>query len=164
MDFKTNASLVTIMAILILASTPVSANFCAYDAVPAASLLFPFVAIDYNESSQSGVTTVISITNLSYQAHLTKVTIWTDFGFPVISFNVALTGYDMQTIDIRDILVRGRLPVTKTEAHSAWEGATADGPVSPYGSTPRGWINGLLPGPEPTTVLDRCSTTSCRTF
>lgn len=160
MDFRTNASLLTVLAILILASTPASANFCAYDAVPAASLLFPFVAIDYNEGSQSGINTVISITNLSHQAHLTKVTIWTDYGFPMLSFNVALTGYDVQTIDIRDILVQGQLPVTKTEPHSSTEGATPDGPVSPHGTSPAGWIDGLLPAPEPTNVLERCDTTS----
>ena len=148
------------MAIVILVSTPASANYCAYDAVPAASLLFPFVAIDYNEGAQSGINTVISITNLSYQAHLTKVTIWTDYGFPMLAFNVALTGYDVQTIDIRDILVFGQLPVTKTEPHSWLEGAVPDGPVSPQGSTPAGWIEGLLPLPEPTNVFERCDVTS----
>lgn len=160
MHLRLKASLLTLGAILVVASAPAVANFCAYDAAPAASLLFPFVAIDYAEESQSGINTIISITNLSHRAHLTKVTIWTDYGFPVIAFTVALTGYDVQTIDIREILVRGRLPVTKVEAHSAWEGEEADGPVSSRGSSPVEWIDNLLPMPEPTSVFDRCDVTS----
>jgi hypothetical protein len=160
MHLRLKALFLTMAVIFVVASPPAGANFCAYDAAPAASLLFPFVAIDYNEGSQSGINTVISITNLSYQARLAKVTIWTDYGLPVIDFNVALTGYDVQTIDLHDILVNGQLPVTKVEAHSYLEGATADGPVSPRGSSPQGWIEGLLPDPEPTTVFDRCDTSS----
>ena len=138
-----------------------SANFCASDTAPAASLLFPFVAIDYDEDPCGvSATTIISITNLSYKVRIVSLTIWSDYGVPVLSFNVLLTGYDVQTIDIRDVLVSGRLPVTKYEDHSRQEGVNPEGPVSGDGSSPAYWIDDLLPAPEPTSAQDLCTTSS----
>src|SRR4029079_4736037 len=38
--------------------------------------------------------------------------VWSDLSVPVLDFNVYLTGYDVQSINLRDILVRGVMPKT----------------------------------------------------
>ncbi|HXA19727.1 MAG TPA: hypothetical protein VN380_22275, partial [Thermoanaerobaculia bacterium] len=35
------------------------------------------------------------------------VTLWTDWAFPVLSFNLFLTGYDVQAVNLYDVIVRG---------------------------------------------------------
>jgi len=117
------------------------ANICAFDPVPAATLLFPFVSYDYLGGS-NGQTTLIAITNVSAEAQIVHVTLWTDYSDPILDFNILLTGYDVQTINIRDILRDGQLPVTYQYRRSGttdppwadgdWHGdvPAADGPVS----------------------------------
>ncbi len=41
--------LIGLFVIMLAAIGPADANICAFDNVPAATLLFPFVAIDYND-------------------------------------------------------------------------------------------------------------------
>src|SRR5688572_19756977 len=79
------------------------------DDVPAATLLLPYFEVDLN--STNGVTTLFSINNASAAAALAHVTVWTDLSVPVLDFDVYLTGYDVQTINMRDIL-NGILPKT----------------------------------------------------
>ena len=117
------------------------ANICAFDPVPAATLLFPFVSYDYL-GGDSGQTTLLAITNVSAEAQIVHVTLWTDYSDPILDFNILLTGYDVQTINIRDILRNGQLPVTYQYRRSGttdppwadgdWHGdvPSPDGPVS----------------------------------
>src|SRR5688572_18776737 len=79
------------------------------DDVPAATLLLPYFEVDLN--STNGITTLFSINNASAAAALAHVTVWTDLSVPVLDFDVYLTGYDVQTINMRDIL-NGILPRT----------------------------------------------------
>jgi hypothetical protein len=79
------------------------------DDVPAATLLLPYFEVDLN--STNGITTLFSINNASASAALAHVTVWTDLSVPVLDFDVYLTGYDVQTINMRDI-VNGILPIT----------------------------------------------------
>jgi len=136
-------------AVVLGASSVVFANVCAFDPVPAATLLFPFVAYDYNAGA-SGQTTLFSITNVSYEAQIVHVTVWTDFSVAILDFNIILTGYDVQTVNIRDILGLGQLPVTLYEEHEDDEGVHDDGPVSGANELNDDWIDGLLPWPEAT--------------
>jgi hypothetical protein len=91
------------------ASVPASAEFCAADTVPAATLLLPYFEVDL--ANPAGKTTLFSINNALASAGLAKVTLWTDWAIPTLSFDVYLTGYDVQTINLRDIF-NGVLPVT----------------------------------------------------
>jgi hypothetical protein len=139
------------------------ANVCAYDAVPAATLLFPFVQYDY-ENEDSGDTTLFAITNVSDEAQIVHITVWTDFSVAILDFNITLTGYDVQTINIRDILRDGILPHEGNGAN-IWElgnagpAPFADGPFSPFNEL---WASGLdawfasqgLPAPEATATSD----------
>jgi len=86
------------------------AVICTVDDVPGATLLLPYFEVDLGNTS--GVTTLFSINNASATAVLTHVVVWSDLSVPVLDFNVYLTGYDVQSVNLADILVRGQLPQT----------------------------------------------------
>ena len=85
------------------------AEICTIDDVPAATLLLPYFEVDL--SSDQGITTLFSINNASASAAVAHVTLWTDQSIPTLDFDVYLTGFDVQTINVRDIF-NGILPVT----------------------------------------------------
>jgi hypothetical protein len=94
----------------LLASTGAAlAEIGTIDDVPAATLLLPFFEVDL--SNPNGVTTLFSINNASASAAVAHVTMWTDQSIPTLDFDVYLTGYDVQTINVRDIF-NGNLPRT----------------------------------------------------
>lgn len=80
------------------------------DDVPAATLLLPYFEVDLDDPN--GVTTLFSINNASAAAAIAHVTVWTDASVPTLDFDVYLTGYDVQTINLRDIFELGNLPET----------------------------------------------------
>jgi hypothetical protein len=71
--------------------------------------LLPYFEVDLGNTN--GVTTLFSINNASATAVLAHVVVWSDLSVPVLDFNVYLTGYDVQSINMRDILA-GNLPQT----------------------------------------------------
>jgi hypothetical protein len=97
------------LPVLAAAPWPAAAKTCAVDVVPAATLLLPYFEVDLK--SPAGRTTLMSINNASDQAALAHVVLWTDLGVPTLAFDVYLTGYDIQTLNLRDVIA-GRLPVT----------------------------------------------------
>ena len=80
---------------------------CDVIVTPAATLLLPYFEVDV--STPIGETTLFSIVNTTQYPQIARVTIWTDLSYPLLSFNVFLTGYDVQSINLYDILVRGRI-------------------------------------------------------
>ncbi len=88
---------------------PAHAVIGTVEPVPAASLLLPYFEVDL--SNPNGATTLFSINNASATAVLAHVTLWSDLSVPTFAFNVYLTGYDVQTINIRDIF-NGLAPQT----------------------------------------------------
>jgi len=83
---------------------------CRLDAMPAATLLIPYFAVDLDKPT--GRTTIFSVTNAFAEPQLAHITLWTDWAVPTLTFDLYLTGYDVETIDLRDVLVRGLLPAT----------------------------------------------------
>ena len=152
-------ALVMAGAAILGVSSVVYANVCAFDPVPAATLLFPFVAFDYSAGA-AGTTTIFSITNVSSEATIAHVAIWSDFSVGILDYNILLTGYDVQRTNIRDILVGGQLPVTVNGAHtSGREGVADDGPVSSVNELNADWISMLMDQPQATNALGtRCAT------
>lgn len=128
------------------------ANFCAFDAVPASTILYPFVAFDYNNPID-GTTTLYSVTNVSWEAQIVHFVLWTDYSLPIFDWNVVLSGYDVQTQNIRDFLYFGDLPNTGTSGTLIVNGPVPlpDGPVTtPY-----------LPDAQGTNAIaSRCPSTS----
>jgi len=78
------------------------ADICAVDDVPAATLLLPYFEVDL--SSTGGITTLFEINNATAVPVVAHVVVWSDLSVPVLDFNVYLTGYDIQPINMRDIL------------------------------------------------------------
>src|SRR3990172_1222916 len=78
---------------------------CTIDAVPAATLLLPYFQVDLD--NPNGLTTLFSVNNASATAVLAHVVLWGDWTVPVLDFDIYLTGYDVQTINLRDIIVLG---------------------------------------------------------
>jgi hypothetical protein len=81
---------------------------------PGATLLLPYFEAQVPKKiggKAPGINTLFSINNASATAVLVHVTLWTDLAVPVFAFNVYLTGYDVQTVDMVDLL-NGKLPLT----------------------------------------------------
>jgi len=85
------------------------AVICTIDEVPAATLLLPYFEVDFD--NPNGANTLFSINNASATAVLAHVVVWSDLSKVVLDFNVYLTGYDVQTISVSDLL-HGILPQT----------------------------------------------------
>jgi hypothetical protein len=80
---------------------------CDIGLLPAATLLLPYFEVDL--TSRSGETTLFTVTNVSPQEQIAHVTLWTDFAFPVVDFNIYLTGYDTQSINLYDVIALGNV-------------------------------------------------------
>lgn len=94
----------------LVAATPADAAACDTDVVPAATLLFPYFEVDLDNPTAR--TTLLAVTNRDSQPTLVNFVLWTDWAVPTLSFQVYLTGYDIVTVNLRDVFVQGRLPVT----------------------------------------------------
>jgi hypothetical protein len=104
------------------------AELCTVDAVPAATLLVPYFEVDLD--NPNGVTTLFSINNASAAPALAHVIFWTDWSFPTIDFDIYLTGYDVVTVNLRDVFA-GNIPITADAPNDT--GEDTDGVVD--GST-----------------------------
>src|SRR6476469_8790908 len=92
-------------AIPLWAGTRDNDDTCDIIVAPAATLLLPYFEIDLENAA--GQTTLFTITNVSRYSQIAHVTLWTDFAVPALNFNIFLTGYDVQAINLRDILTSG---------------------------------------------------------
>ena len=97
------------------------------DAVPAATLLYPYFEVDL--SNANGKTTLIGVHNTSASAALARVTIWSNTGVPVYNFNIYLTGYDSQSFDMRSVLL-GNLPQTASAGQDPTDVISPKGTIS----------------------------------
>src|SRR5581483_6073129 len=77
---------------------------CDISTAPAATLLLPYFEVDFNSPQTTAQTTLFTITNVTQIPQIAHVTMWTDWSFPVLDFNIFLTGYDVQAINLYDIL------------------------------------------------------------
>ena len=91
------------------AGAGVLAGSCRIANQPAATLLVPYFEADLGDPQ--GVTTLVSINNASSRSVLARVVLWTDWGIPTLAFDLYLTGYDVQTVNLRDLFT-GVLPHT----------------------------------------------------
>jgi hypothetical protein len=100
---------------------------CALDTSPGATLFLPYFEVDMSDVNKP--TTLISVANADDAPVLTKVTLWTDLGIPTLGFFVYLTGYDVQSINLRDVF-EGRLPRTADVARDPGDSISPRGPLS----------------------------------
>jgi hypothetical protein len=114
------------LLLLLVSLNPAGAVVGAPDVAPAASLLLPTFVVDVSDDgceNGTGVTTLFAIGNASASAGLAHITVWSDVSVPVLDFDVYFTGFDVQTINLRDVLCHGRLPRTGL-------GISNQGPIS----------------------------------
>ncbi len=116
-------------ASLTLALCALSANAAigTIDNAPAATLLYPHFEVD--TASANGTNTLLTLQNTSATAILASVTLWTDYGLPTDHFNVYLTGYDQQVMDLGQIF-RRIMPVTASAGQDPTNTISPKGPVS----------------------------------
>jgi hypothetical protein len=142
------------------------------DDVPAATLLLPYFEVDL--ADQNGVNTLFSINNASATAVLAHVTVWSDQSVPVLDFDVYLTGYDVQTLSLREVLQNGNLPRTASDGQDLPnDSISPQGPASqdinfascggtlPYGNPAlnaafRAHLQAVLQGNPSPTFVGRC--------
>lgn len=113
---------------LLLVSAPVIADVCTLDAVPAATLLLPYFEVDLDDAQ--GVTTLFSVNNASAAPVIAHVSMWTDLSVVTLDFDLYLTGYDVVTLNLRDIFVNGRIPATGPANLTGASAATGEGAYS----------------------------------
>lgn len=104
---------------------------CDISTAPAATLLLPYFRVNTTD-----LNTIFTIVNTSPNAQIAHITVWTDWSFPVLDFNVYLTGYDVQGLSLRDIIFNGVIAPTATAgvAGTTDTGSTTSGTgLSPYG-------------------------------
>ncbi len=121
------------------------AVICTIDDVPAATLLLPYFEVNLDDTA-NGINTLFSINNASATAVLAHVVVWSDLSVPVLDFNIYLTGYDVQTISLRDIIASGILPRTASAGQDLSDTISPQGAFSQdvnYAS-----CNGFLPPPD----------------
>jgi hypothetical protein len=100
---------------------------CGLDAAPGSTLFLPYFEVDLTDVN--GQTTLVSIANSSATSVLTKVTLWTDLGIPSLGFPLYLTGFDVATINLRD-LFDGKLPRTASDGQDPSDVTSPQGPYS----------------------------------
>ncbi len=130
--------------LLLCCAAPAAATLCADDIVPAATLLIPHFQVDLDACGEDGLNTLISITNAAPSSTLVHITFWTDWAAPTINFDLYLTGFDVQVLDLADAFCNGNLPITGPTVSP--HGSMSDPPSSPPG------CEGILPFP-PNPVL-----------
>ena len=82
---------------------------CDISVMPAATLLLPFFEVDINATGATGENTLFTVANTTEFPQVAHVTLWTDWGYPVIDFPIFLTGYDVQSISLYDVIIRGKI-------------------------------------------------------
>ena len=129
-------ALVLMIASLLALGGQAFAELCTIDAVPAATLLLPYFEVDLDGlgdtstlADDSGLTTLFSINNASAAPAIAHVTFWTDWSQPSLDFDVFLTGFDVQTVNLQAVF-QGFLPRTADE-----QSDPAD-TISPHGLNP----------------------------
>lgn len=146
-------------------STTNNDDSCDIGVTPAATLLLPYFEVNYTDPATTARTTVFTVTNVSRAPQIAHVTVWTDWSFPVLDFNIFLTGYDVQSINLYDVIARGVIaPNNNGTTNSGTDsnvtvpnnpGTNAD-PAANSGNpliTTGQCSGGQLPGPIPTNLL-----------
>ncbi len=133
------------LALAFLTAAPGLANFCAQDAVPAATLLFPYVEVGMTAAGvpdDAGQTTITQITNVGRESVVVHFTVWDLAGVPRLTFDEVLSGFDVLQINWRDV-INGRFDLFDTSKSDF----TATSPMTfdPYewGPDGRGQQGGL---------------------
>ncbi len=112
----------------VVAATPAGALPGTIDDVPASTLLLPYFEVDLDNADH--LNTLFSVNNASASATLAHVTVWSDWSIPVLDFDIYLTGFDVQTINLGDVLINGNIPRTASAGQDGTDTISPHGPIS----------------------------------
>lgn len=127
-------------------STTNNDDSCDISVSPAATLLLPHFEVEWAQADRSrALNTIFTITNTTRFSQIAHITIWTDWSFPTIDFNVYLTGYDVAGISLYDIIANGRILPPPPHLGSGYR-ISPRGPLSVNDSTSTGV--GILANPN----------------
>jgi hypothetical protein len=113
---KTFLTCLAVVALFAIA-TSATAITCTIDQRPAATLLIPYFQATFNPdgtilgTGDSSLDTLVTIGNASSAPMIAHVSVFSERSELVLDFNIALTGFDIQSFSMASIL-RGNLPVT----------------------------------------------------
>ena len=147
---KTFLTCMAVVALLAIASGA-GAITCTVDGRPAATLLVPYFAVSLNADAtvKSGTPdsfdTLIAIGNASSAPMIAHVNVFNERSVLVLDFNVALTGFDVQTWRMSDV-ISGLLPSTPINASHVGPDVTVD--PSPDDACQRNPASVVYPNPN----------------
>jgi len=101
---------------------------CEIALLPAATLLLPYFEVDFNSPATVAHTTLFTIQNTTAAPQIARVTLWTDWSYPMLTFNIFLTGYDVQGINFYDIFSHGVVASGTSNATKPGELSLAQNP------------------------------------
>jgi hypothetical protein len=114
---KTFLTCMAVVALLAVASGA-GAITCTIDQRPAATLLIPYFQATFSPTTglpaptgAGALDTLVTIGNASSSPMLAHVSVWNERTELVLDFNIALTGFDIQSFSVARVLA-GFLPVT----------------------------------------------------
>jgi hypothetical protein len=156
------------------ASGPTTTNnddSCDISVAPAATLLLPYFNVDYTAPQTTAETTLFTVTNVSRVPQIAHVTVWSDWSYPVLDFNLFLTGYDVQAINLYDVIARGVIAPTSGTSNATTPGqfSLANSANPNFGGTAAascGSLPGAIPLPNLTdlrTALTTGTISACGT-
>lgn len=121
-------------------------TICDIDVVPAATLLIPYFESDPAATNPTRGT-LVAVSNVSTRNRIAHVTLWTDWAIPTISFDMVLKPNDVQSFDVRDILLTG--PPATQVAYPGCTGLLTPGipyfnPGIPKGATPAEGLSNVV--------------------
>jgi len=97
---------------------------CDIGTAPAATLLLPLFEV---ETYDRALDTLFTVINVGERRQIAKVTLWTDWSYPVFTFNVVLTGYGTRSFSVYDILVNREVTSTSESVLAAVREALISG-------------------------------------
>jgi hypothetical protein len=112
---------------------------CRVGNQPAATFLIPYFEVDL--SQPGGANTLFSVNNASAKPEIARVVLWTDWGVPTLAFDIYLTGYDVQTLNVRD-LFNGTLPTTGPDSSPVGLASTTGTLFPGCGGSGNGGVSG----------------------
>lgn len=101
---------VLLLALPLAAQTTNNDDSCDIGVTPAATLLIPYFEVAFQDEPAKALTTIFTVTNTSAKPQIARATIWTDWAYPVLTFDMVLTGYGVAGVNLRDVIANGRLP------------------------------------------------------
>jgi len=88
------------------AATTVNHGSCDIGIAPAATLLLPYFDV---ADSRTGEGTIFTVTNVTSMFQVGRVTLWTDFAYPILSFDLFFEPYEVRRINLYDVIWQGVL-------------------------------------------------------